>query len=759
MRTLRGRFWSQKPFELRPCYVGFGSTFSSSSSSSSSTPRSTASSKGEERERKALDRTVNRWASEYYDKGNSMVSDEEYDAAVARLRDLEQRLGRPAGAGAAVGSARSPPSAAAVPHAMPMLSLTNTYDADELAAFDRSASAALISAADVGAAAADVDRYCVERKVDGLALAVRYSSDGVLLDALSRGDGRKGDRVTALARRLVADLPARLPAAALGRPLEVRGEVYVDWASLERLSAARVQAAAPPYSSARSAVAGLMNARRRDRGSDDAADLSAAGAGAEAWKPLRFVAYAALGGYPPHVRSQMQLLAWLREIGFAVDDMARACDSLEAVRARLSELDADRGVAQFATDGAVVKVNSLDMQRTMGENHRAPRWAVAFKFAARPADSVLRDVRFQVGKSGRVTPVAEFDPCVLGGHIIRRASLHNVEFVERLGVRLGGGVTVAMGGDVIPKVVGVCGPAGDGDPLRSVRTRGAAFVCPCDRRASLVRRRAVGDDAVTGVDLFCSAPDCAARRTARIAFFASRQGVHLDGFGEATIEFLAGRGLLQSLADLVTLRALPDELADEHGWGPRRLGWLRGAVLSLRARPRPQHVVLGAFGVPGLGRETARRLVAAGVTVEALAEGRVDASAARTDSESVVLAGLREFVDHDGGRDACRALLDHGYVERASDTAAEGQQLSEPAVVLTGRSASGRSRGEFADELRRRYGVRVVDSVSRAVRAVIVCGADDAARASSKILRARALGIAVCGEAELDSLMAEITLK
>jgi DNA ligase (NAD+) len=459
----------------------------------------------------------------YYVDAAPEISDRDYDLLFAELRQLEESfpsLTVPFSPTQRVGG-RPREGAVTVRRQQRMLSLDNTYDRDELAEFDRRVREGL----DLGQEAVP---YAVEPKIDGVSLELTYR-DGLLSLATTRGDGTTGEDVTENVKTMPS-VPLRLPVG--GERLVVRGEACIYPSDLDRVNEERVAEGANPFANPRNAAAGslrLLDPR------------------ITAGRRLRFFAWELLGGEVHH-SSHSASYEWLAALGLPTHRALRCCSGLEEVLAAIKELEFERALFPYETDGVVIKVDPYESQRQLGRTARAPRWAVAYKFPAEQARTLVISVEFNVGRTGAVTPVAQLEPVSLAGTTVSRASLHNFDQVRRLDLRPGDLAVVEKAGEIIPQVVLVVPAEGDRPPSATLEPSH----CPsCG--AELMR-----DDGE--VALRCPArTSCPAQLAAALRHFASRAAMDIDHVGPKLIEQLIARGLVRDVADLFDLTV--DELA------------------------------------------------------------------------------------------------------------------------------------------------------------------------------------------------------
>ncbi len=652
----------------------------------------------------------------YYVEAAPEITDAQYDALEHELARLEadhpslvtpdsptQRVGHPV-------SGDLPQ----VAHREPMLSLDNAYSHDEL----REWAARLRKAAELGDEVPLA--FSVEHKIDGVSVSVTYEG-GSLERAVSRGDGRVGEEITT-AVRTIASLPLRLQPPF--SDVEARGEIFFSRSAFESINEEREAAGQPRFANPRNAAAGTLRLQ----------DPSVV-----ASRPLdvHFWQAALVDGAEP--ASCTEGLGRLAAAGLVTNPHTVRLDSLDAVIRFVEEWEGRRHELPYEIDGVVVKADDLEVQRRAGATSKAPRWAVAYKFPAEQATTILRDVTIQVGRTGVLTPVAELEPVTLAGTTVARATLHNFEEIERKEIRIGDTVIVEKGGEVIPKVVG---------PVAGKRPKRARRIVPpesCPVCGEPVAR----DDAEVAVR--CVNPACPARLEGTLRHFAGRSAMDIEGLGRALVEQLVAAGLVQSVPDLYAL----DE---ETLAGLERMGAKSAANLVRRideSRGRPLHRVLFGLGIRHVGERAARVIARACGDMAALLELAVGDDAEERLSElrdigpetaRSIVAFLRSV--------SGRALVDRlaaaglGMTEPdAGNDGAEPGPLAGKTVVVTG-TLSRMTRSEAKARIERAGG-RVASSVSRKTD-FVVAGESP----GSKRDKAERLGIRILDEREFEDLLA-----
>ncbi len=660
--------------------------------------------KARQQEYAGLCRAIAEHDYRYYALADPAISDEEYDALMRRVAQLEEEYPELRGPDSPTqrvggGITKEFPT---VQHAVPMLSLANTYSEADLRDFHRRVTEAL---------GRDDVAYHAELKIDGVAVSLQYE-DGLLVRGATRGDGTQGDEITANIRT-VRGLPFRVFSDPLaGARFEVRGEVYMDAHSFERLNTERERDGEKLFANPRNSAAGSLKMQ-------DSALVAARG--------LRIFVYSLLG-VENVVHSQDAAFAALRAAGFAVNPHARLCGGVEELLAFIEQWEAGRDTLPYDIDGVVIKVNEFALQDTLGAIAKSPRWAIAYKFTARKAATVLRGITFQVGRTGAVTPVAELEPVPLAGSTISRATLHNEDFVRQLDLRIGDRVFIEKGGDVIPKVSGVDTEARPPEAEPFVFTR----ECPS---CGTGLYRAEGDAA-----WFCGNPVCPAQVRARIEHFASRAAMDIEGLGEAVVDTLVARGLLDSFADLYDLHEHRGTLEAIDRFGEKSVAKLLDGIEASKSRPFDR--VLYAIGIRFVGEGTARLLARALPSFELLrAADAVTLAAVSGVGPRIADSIVRYFADPHS-----RTLVDRLIARGVTAEADTQDAVLDPffagrTFVLTG-TLTRFTRDEARAEIERRGG-KVSGSVS-ARTAHVIAGAE----AGSKLEKARALGIPVLTEEE-----------
>jgi DNA ligase (NAD+) len=667
------------------------------------------SAKSIEREITSLREEVLRHEELYYVHDRPEISDAEYDALIERLRRLEEEhpeFRTPDSPTSRVGGRPAEGFAEHV-HLRPMLSLDNSYNIEDLRAFDERCR----KLADGRAF-----QYVAELKIDGLSMALHYEG-GVLARGVTRGDGRRGEDVTQNART-IRSVPLRLKDGARDADVEVRGEAYLSRRAFERINLEREEAGEPKFANPRNAAAGTIRqldsrvvARRR----------------------LDFFAYDALRGDRKAFATHWEALQWLEAAGLSVNPHRALCDDVEQVIAYCERTEAERDRLDYEIDGVVVKVNSTSLQEEFGATAKAPRWAIAYKYPARQATTQVEEIIVQVGRTGALTPVAILTPVLLAGTTVSRATLHNADEIGRLGVKVGDWVNIEKSGEIIPKVLSVVASRRTGKEKRY------KFPERCPVCGGLVSRPE-GE-----VVARCVAADCPAQLKGRLLHYASRRAMRIEGLGDALAEQLVQKKMVRDVADLYRLKL--EEVAALERMAEKSASNLLSQIEASKGRDLPQLVF--ALGVRHVGERTAAILARHFGSLDRLAEATVEELDAVHEIGLTVAESVRDWFDDEGNRELCRRLGEAGVrTELASGggTAARDGEFAGRQFVLTGRLET-MTRDEARALIESRGG-RVTSSVSKKTD-YVVAGED----AGSKLDKARELGLDVIGETELKELL------
>ncbi len=627
----------------------------------------------------------------YYVENRPEITDAEFDRLMRELQELEAAHPELASADSPSRRVGGEPAEgfATVEHVSPMLSLENAYSWEEAQAW---------LARNTRLLGREPGGFIAELKIDGLSIALRYEN-GVLVRGATRGDGTRGEDVTANVRT-IRTVPLRI---AEETPLEVRGEVYYSKKAFARVNAEREAEGEPLFANPRNAAAGTMRlldsritAKRR----------------LDAW--LYAVAEAT-----PMPATQSGALARLEELGFPVNPHRARCERFEDVRRFVEAWNEKRHELGFETDGVVIKVDDRALQQDLGSTAKSPRWALAYKYPPEEATTVVREIGLNVGRTGAMTPVAFFDPVQLGGTTVKKATLHNYEDLARKDVRVGDTVVVEKGGDVIPKVVRVVLEKRPADaPPFEMPTR-----CP-----------ACGDPAVREegeVVLRCVNPACPAVVREALRHFCGRRAMNIEGLGEKLVDQLVTAGMLTDVSSIYDLKV--GDLAELERWGEKSASNLLAEIQKSKAN-EPSRLIF-ALGIRHVGEKAAKTLAEHFGSLDALADAGTDELEAVDEVGPNTAAAVRAYFSRPKHRELLEKLRTHGVrLEGPRRRRAASGPLAGKAVVITG-TLPGISREEAGARLEA-AGARVSGSVSKKTDYVVV-----GESAGSKLEKARSLGV------------------
>ncbi|CAH8220584.1 DNA ligase [Vibrio aestuarianus] len=658
-----------------------------------------------------LRETLHYHSVRYYVEDSPEIPDAEYDRLMRELLELEAQhpelitLDSPS---QRVGG-KPLDGFEQVKHEIPMLSLDNAFDDDELDAFHKRIQDRL--------ATTELDAFCCEPKLDGLAVSLLYEN-GVLNQAATRGDGTTGENITENVRTISA-IPLKLQGEGWPTRLEVRGEVFMPKAGFERLNQQALKTGDKTFVNPRNAAAGSL--RQLD-------------SKITAKRPLNFYAYSVgvVEGAElalSHYQRFLQLKAW----GLPMCPETRLVNSLDEVKSYYQSILTRREQLAYEIDGVVIKVDDIQAQQQLGFVARAPRWAIAYKFPAQEEITVLNDVEFQVGRTGAITPVAKLEPIFVGGVTVSNATLHNADEIERLGVRIGDSVTIRRAGDVIPQVVSVV------LDRRPASARDIIFPshCPvCNSEIERVEGEAVAR--CTGGLV------CQAQRKEALKHFVSRKALDVDGLGVKVIEQLVDKEMVKTPADLFRLKA--GQLTILERMGPKSaqniVNALEKSKLTTLAR------FLYSLGIREVGEATAANLALHFETLDNISQATFDELLEVQDVGVVVASHITSFFEQDKNKKVIEELMELGIqwpsvVKPSEDSV---QPLLGKVVVLTG-SLSQLSRSDAKAALQA-LGAKVTGSVSKNTDILFAGEA-----AGSKLAKAQELGIEIRTEQDLLSMM------
>lgn len=640
----------------------------------------------------------------YYVKSAPEISDKEFDTMMYELQALEAKhpdMYDPLSPSQRVGSDVSV-EFTQVRHQYPMLSLANTYNRGDVGDFYRRVSEGL---------GGEPFEICCELKFDGLSISLVYE-DGALVRAVTRGDGEQGDDVTANVRT-IRSIPLRLAPGDWPARFEIRGEILLPWKNFERLNAEREAEELPLFANPRNAASGTLKSK---------SSAVAAKRGLDAYL------YYLLGESLPtgyHYDNLQKAASW----GFKVSKAMKVAKSLDEIYAYIDHWDEERKTLPVATDGIVLKVNSLEQQRRLGATSKTPRWAIAYKFQAERARTKLVKVTFQVGRTGAITPVANMEPVLLAGTVVKRASLHNEDMIRKLDLHEGDYVYVEKAGEIIPQIVGVDTAARAGEEGEPVK-----FITHCPEcGAPLVRYE--GEAA-----WYCTnTATCPPQIKGRIEHFISHDAMNIDSIGPETVDDFYRRGLIADAADLYKLRVV-----DIAGQGGSRDKSARKMLKGIEESKKvPFERVLYALGIRFVGRVSARNIARELKDIDAVMQASQERLAEIEGVGPVIAQSVRQYFAEPKNHDFVERLRAAGLTMAVGGEAeAKGDALAGQTIVISG-VFSHHSREEYKAMIEQ-YGGKNAGSISSKT-SFVLAGEN---MGPSKLEKAQKLGIPIVSEDE-----------
>ena len=668
-----------------------------------------------------LIRDINRHNYQYYMLDNPTISDYDFDQLLQELIDLEAahpELRRPDSPTQRVGGEITK-RFETVEHLYPMQSLGNTYSQGDLIEFDRRVRELL----------AVTPEYVCELKYDGVAISLIYEN-GTLVRAVTRGDGTRGDVVTANVRT-IRTVPLQLQGD-FPPLLEVRGEIIMPFSSFEQLNAEREEIGEPPFANPRNAASGSLKLQ-------DSAEVAKRG--------LDFKLYFALGEQLP-CSNHFDRLLKLHEWGFRKPDVMEMVGDLNGIYDFLNTWDEKRKALPYPIDGVVIKVNDFDQQRQVGATAKSPRWAIAYKFKAERVSTKLLSVDFQVGRTGIITPVANLSPVSLAGTVVKRATLNNGDFMAEMDIREGDSLFVEKGGEIIPKIVGVDLEKRNPDAQRVL------FVTHCPVCGAELQR-AEGEAGV-----FCpNADHCAPQIKGRLEHFIARKAMNIDSLGEGKIDMLYANGLVKNIADLYSLTyeqlfGLEKVIEDDNG-KTKTISFREKTVQNIlsgieASKQVPFERVLFALGIRFVGEVTAKKLARHFETMDAVANASAEELTAVEDVGERVAESIIAYFNDTENLGILMRLRDAGlqFELNKEENLPVSQTLAGKSIVVSGVFSIPR---DTVKELVEKHGGKNVSSISKST-AFVLAGEK---MGPEKRKKAESLGIPIVSEEEFRTMIGE----
>ena len=643
----------------------------------------------------------------YYNNDEPEISDYEYDQLMLQLKKLEadypELVTKNSPTQMVGGNARRE-AGVLVAHDVPMLSLQDVFSRQEVEEFVTSAIEQL-----------DNPEFVVEEKIDGLSLALRYR-DGILAQAITRGDGIiQGEDVTDNAK-VIKDIKEKLK-----EPLpyfEIRGEVYMSREAFAKVNARQELLGLKQFANPRNCAAGTL----RQLNSKVVKD-----------RQLSMFVFNLQRVEGREFASHTEAYEFMKKQGIKVIHNYQVCHTASEVMGAIDRIGASRGELPYDIDGAVVKLNSFAQRQALGETSKVPRWAVAYKYPPEEKETKLLDIELSVGRTGRITPTAVFEPVQLCGTRVERATLHNQDFIDGLDIRIGDTIKVFKSGEIIPKVRSVCH---EKRPVGTVPFL-IGDTCPvCGHKA--VRE-------VDTADIKCTNPSCPAQLENHIINFVSRDAMDIKGMGEQNIHALIEGGYIQDIADIFNLAVHRDELIAKGVIGKEKNTDKLLAAIEKAKENEPQRLVTG-LGIAGIGKAAARELMLHYGSIDALAEADVESIQQVRDIGSIGSQAIYEYFRDDVNGDILRRLKEYGVNMELQDTGIVDDALAGKTVVVTGTLPT-LSRND-AKNMIEAHGGKAAGSVSKKTDYVLAGEA-----AGSKLVKAQELGITIIDETEFLQLI------
>ena len=657
----------------------------------------------------------------YFILAQPVITDEKYDKLLKELERLEAEnpdLITPDSPTQRVGSDLTK-EFKPVEHKIPMLSLSNTYSEDELYDFDRRVKEGLTSGAKV--------EYLVELKIDGASVSINYV-DGYLKTASTRGDGTIGEEITNNVRT-IKSIPLKIKKDKsipyLLNDFEVRGEIFMNIEDFENLNKERAKSGEKTFANPRNSTAGTLKLQNPKIVSK---------------RPLNSFLYSLISP-EDELKSQEENLLIIKKLGFKVNPNYKKCNSVEEVIKVCHEFEKLRDELEYEIDGAVIKVNSVQQQNRLGSIARAPRWAVAFKFKAKQASTIVKDIIWQVGRTGAITPVAELEPIFLSGSTISRATLHNFDEIQRKDIRVGDTVLIEKGGDVIPKVVEV---------NLSRRTASNKKVKPPDKCPTCGSKLFKPEGEVA---YYCENTECPEQIKGRIEHFASRGAMDIEGLGESLIDLFVNKGFLKTYGDIYKLKNRKDELISIDRLGEKSVSNLLNSIE--KSKDKPFDKVLFALGIRYVGSGAAKKLATHFEALDSLMDASEEEITKVYEIGESISKSVKKFFNDSHNKKILGELkkvgLKFSFVN-AKSTFVRENFFKGKNFVLTG-TLSAFTRQD-AEEIITGFGGNVSSSVTKKTDYVLA-----GEKAGSKLDKAKDLGIEILDEIEFQEKIKESETK
>lgn len=654
----------------------------------------------------------------YYVLSEPSISDYEYDLLVSELERLENEnpeLITPDSPTQRVGKDLTK-EFKPVTHKVPMLSLSNTYSEEELIEFDRRVREGLPNNEEI--------EYVVEYKIDGASVSLNYV-DGILKTAATRGDGTIGEDVTTNIKTIKSiPLKINIPKGFNYKlnDIEIRGEIFMKISDFINLNNQRAEQGEKLFANPRNSSAGTLKIQDPK---------------IVAKRPLNIFTYFLIS-IEEEFKSQSENLEILKKLGFNVNPAYRVCKSIQEVIMVCKEFETQRNSLEYEIDGAVIKVNSIRHQKILGSIAKSPRWAVAFKFKAKQAFTLINNITWQVGRTGAITPVAELEPVHLAGSTISRATLHNYDEILRKDIRVGDKVVIEKGGDVIPKVVAV---------VLSERKSNISPVVPPEY-CPVCKSNVIKSENEAAI--YCDNSECPAQIKGRLEHFASRGAMDIEGLGEALVDLFVEKKFLKTYADIFQLGQKKDSLITIERLGEKSVNNLLKAIEE--SKKQPFEKVLFALGIRYVGAGAAKKLASHFLTIDNLSKACEEDITSVPEIGPSIAKSVVQFFSNKGNQHIIGLLKDAGINFKTIRKKIDDNFFANKTFVLTG-TLKYLSREEAGDKISA-LGGKVSSSVSSKTNYVIA-----GENAGSKLTKANSIGVAVLSEEEFFQKLYEAGIK
>ncbi|HEX7356140.1 MAG TPA: NAD-dependent DNA ligase LigA [Ignavibacteriaceae bacterium] len=650
----------------------------------------------------------------YYVLAQPAISDENYDKLVKELEKLEtenpelitpdsptQRVGKD------LTKEFNP-----VKHKIPMLSLANTYDEQDLFDFDRRVKESLSDSEQV--------EYVVELKIDGASVSINYVN-GILKTAATRGDGTTGEEITnniKTIRSIPLTIDLNKEKKFKLKNFEVRGEVYMRIADFEGLNKERENKGEKLFANPRNSTAGTLKLQDPK---------------IVAGRKLQVFLYSIIS-LDEELQSQEENLRLLSKLGFTVNPHYKVCKNINEVLSVCNKFEEMRDTLEYEIDGAVIKVNSIHQQKILGSIAKSPRWAVAYKFKAKQAFTKLNDITWQVGRTGAITPVAELEPVKLAGSTISRATLHNYDEIQRKDIRVGDTVVLEKGGDVIPKIVSV---------VLSERPKKSSQTLPPDKCPVCGSKLFKPENEVA---FYCENPECSAQIKGRIIHFASRGAMDIEGLGDALVDLFVDKGFIKHFSDIYKLKNRRAELIQIERLGEKSIDNLLQAIEKSKAQPF--YKVLFALGIRYVGSGAAQKIADHFNSIDDIIASSQDEISAIYEIGPSISKSIKQFFSDKKNIKLIEELRKSGLNFNSEKKEIIQSALTDKTFVLTG-TLSTMSRDEAGAKIIK-LGGKVSSSVSKNTDYVVA-----GEKAGSKLSKAESLGVKILDESTFLKMLEE----